>query len=93
MSSDLRFSKCIVKTHGMRWVKKHCKYHVVEGPIGRFTIPDRAGILWTPCMSRKICGKIFTVVADRGNFIDVKGTDYSIPRWLLTEKSQRRLAK
>lgn len=95
MSTDLKYSRHMIKirTRGMRWVKKHCEYRVVDGPIGRFTMPDRVGILWTPCMNREICGKVFTVVAVRKDFIDIEGTDFSIPRWLLTEKSQRRLSK
>lgn len=93
MSSGLRFFNQKIKTHSMRWVKKHCTHQKEYGDIGWYQLGDHEGTLLTPCMNREVCGRTFTVVTIREDFIDVKETAYSIPRWLLTEESQRRLAR
>lgn len=91
MSTVLKSSKCTIKirTHGMRWVKKHCEYHEYW-TVSRYAMPGKMGILWAPNMNQEICGKSFTVVTVRKDFVYVEETDYGIPFWLLTEASQRR---
>lgn len=90
---DLRYSKCVIKTHNMRWVKKHCTYQVIGDGTGEYRLENHEGVLFTPNMNREICNKTYTVVSDREVFIDVKKTCYSIPRWLLTEKESKEVVR
>ena len=84
-----------IKTRSMTWVKKHCTYQDGwrEDGTGSYTFEDHRGNLYTPNMSRLVCGKSFTVRAVRNGFVCVEETAFSIPIWLLIKKSQEAISR